>query len=244
MCYNIAAGYGDIDAIAQVISDQKPDIVALQEVDVNWGERSAWEDQARYLAYKLNMHYFFGEIYSYDTSETDTPPRRYGLAWLSREPFVYTVNHRISRLSTQDTEPVLRLLPGFPEVAVEFNGQRIHFFNTHLDYRPDPHARKTQISEMMAIMQPANTPVILMGDLNARPGAPELVPLFESLEDAWPVQEDAGFTFPADAPDRRIDYILHSDHFTVKGIYVADTQASDHRPVIADLVLRKDQNEK
>lgn len=242
MCYNIAAGSGDIDAIAQVIRDQNPDIIALQEVDVNWGERSDYEDQARYLADALNMHYFFGEIYSYDATEPDAPPRRYGLAWLSTEPFLQTDNHSLSRLSTQESEPALRLLPGFPEVVAEFNGNRIHFFNTHLDYRPDPVARETQISEMISIMQTIDSPMILTGDLNAKPDAPELVPLFETLQDVWTIQEDPGYTFPAPAPDRRIDYILHSGHFVVKKVYVVDTQASDHRPVVADLVIKNDKN--
>ena len=37
MSYNIAAGFGDIYGIAEVIAEQQPDLVALQEVDVHWG---------------------------------------------------------------------------------------------------------------------------------------------------------------------------------------------------------------
>jgi endonuclease/exonuclease/phosphatase family metal-dependent hydrolase len=240
MCYNIAAGFGDIDAVAQVIRDHNPDIVALQEVDVHWGERSNFEDQVLYLGKELGMYSFFGEIYRIDASDTYTPPRQYGLAWLSKEPLILSLNHKLPRLSTQEAEPGLRTLPGFPEVAVDINGNRIHLYNTHLDYRPDPAVRIAQIAEMMALMQDADTPVILMGDLNARPAAPELQPLFAVLHDAWIHTDDHGYTFPADAPDRRIDYILHSGHFTVGDVYVVDTQASDHRPVVADLILITD----
>ena len=44
MSYNIAAGFGDIDAIATVIAQANPDVVGLQEVDVHWGDRSGFID--------------------------------------------------------------------------------------------------------------------------------------------------------------------------------------------------------
>jgi endonuclease/exonuclease/phosphatase family metal-dependent hydrolase len=238
MCYNIAAGLDDIDDIVDVIRRHDPDIVALQEVDVYWGERSGWIDQAEYLAESLGMHAYFAEIYRFEPVEGDPVElRRYGLAYLSKKPFVHRQNHQLSRLSTQTGEPELAMLPGFPEVAIELQGRRIHFFNTHLDYRPDPSVRIRQVTEMMAIISEVDGPHFLTGDLNARPDAPELRPLFSILEDAWTAQDDPGYTFPAHAPDRRIDYILHSDHFSVREIFVYATEASDHLPVVADLVF-------
>jgi len=238
MCYNIAAGHGDIDGIVEVIRSHNPDIVALQEVDVHWGERSGWIDQAEYLAEALGMHVFYGEIYSFEPVEAGPDePRRYGLAYLSKVPFVHRQNHLLSRLSTQTAEPELMVLPGFPEVAIEWQGRRIHFFNTHLDFRPDPAVRTLQIAEMMAIMAEIDGPHFLIGDLNARPDAPELGPLFSILQDAWTGQDDPGYTFPAHAPDRRIDYILHSEHFSVSDVFVYTTEASDHLPVVADFIL-------
>src|SRR5690625_6914240 len=63
MSYNIAAGFGDIHRIAEVIAEHQPDLVALQEVDVHWSDRSNFEDQVRFLEKKLNMNSYFGEIY-------------------------------------------------------------------------------------------------------------------------------------------------------------------------------------
>jgi endonuclease/exonuclease/phosphatase family metal-dependent hydrolase len=238
MCYNIAAGNGDIDGIVEVIRRHDPDIVALQEVDVHWGERSGWIDQAEYLGEALGMHAYFGEIYSFDPLDgVPDEQRRYGLAYLSKEPFVHRQNHLISRLTTQTGEPELKVLPGFPEVAIEWQGRRIHFFNTHLDFRPDPAVRIRQVAGMMAIMEEVAGPHFLIGDLNARPDAPELGPLFSILQDAWAGQDDPGYTFPAHAPDRRIDYILHSGHFSVREVFVHATEASDHLPVVADIIL-------
>ena len=243
MNFNIAAGHGDISAIARVIAEQDPDIVALQEVDVHWGVRSGYDDQAEYLAEALGMDFFYGEIYTLppDREGEGVPERRYGLAFLSKEPIRYGQNHQLTRQSTQPDAPGVRSLPGFPEIVIPFPGGIVHFFNTHLDYRPDPAIRETQVMEMIEIMEQAEGPVVLAGDLNAHPDALEIDPLFVMLRDAWDARGDVGdpgYTFPADAPDRRIDYILHSPHFEVLDVFVVDSQASDHLAVVADLVLR------
>jgi endonuclease/exonuclease/phosphatase family metal-dependent hydrolase len=77
----------------------------------------------------------------------------------------------------------------------------------------------------------------VFGDMNAAPTAPELQPLLQRLHDAWSGSDTPGFTYPAEAPRERIDYVLVSPQFTVRSVRVPDTQASDHRPVVAELVL-------
>lgn len=244
MSYNIAAGYGSIEGIANVIETHNPDIVALQEVDVHWGERSDFKDQVRFLEERLNMNAFFGEIYSFDSETKNDPPREFGLAFLSKPSIIFEQNHPLSRLTTQETETELRLMPGFPEIAIEVVGTRIHVFNTHLDYRQDPSARITQIGEMIEIMESVDDPLMLAGDLNARPSADELQPLFDLLMDPWKDSEDQpGHTFPSDQPDRRIDYILHSRHFQVSKAFTAETPASDHLPVVVDLLFPQNHHE-
>lgn len=245
MNYNIAAGFGDIHAIAEVIREFDPDVVALQEVDVHWSNRSAYENQIEYLAEVLDMHYFYAPIYTLPPRRPgeDVPQREYGLAFLSKEPIRYAENHQISRHSTQAEVPGIEVLPGFPEIALPFPGGIVHIFNTHLDYRPDPAVRQTQVKEMIGIMEQAEGPVVLAGDLNARPDAQELSPLFEILRDAWDARaeaDDPGYTFPAEAPDRRIDYVLHSPGIEVIGISVPDKQTSDHLPVVVDFIVKED----
>jgi endonuclease/exonuclease/phosphatase family metal-dependent hydrolase len=66
-----------------------------------------------------------------------------------------------------------------------------------------------------------------------------LIPLFRIMKDVWEGRDDPGYTFPADDPDRRIDYILYSEEYRLQAAQVPDTWASDHRPVVADLVLKK-----
>jgi endonuclease/exonuclease/phosphatase family metal-dependent hydrolase len=57
------------------------------------------------------------------------------------------------------------------------------------------------------------------------------------LRDAWPSSAGSGFTYPADHPAKRIDYVLLSPHFRVRSAIVPVTEASDHRPVVVELTM-------
>src|SRR5512132_2539114 len=83
MTWNIAAGHGDLSKIAKVIGESGAEIVALQEVDVRWSERSAFADQADSLAKLLRMQVRFAPIYSIrDTIGSGA--HEFGVAVLSR----------------------------------------------------------------------------------------------------------------------------------------------------------------
>jgi endonuclease/exonuclease/phosphatase family metal-dependent hydrolase len=237
MTYNIAAGHGDLALIEHTIREANADLVALQEVDVHWGERSGFLDQATMLAQRLGMDVRFAHIYQMPAPDPNGPPREYGVALLSRHPIVSWTNHPLTRLSTQEESPTPERMPGFMEATVQLQGTTVHVFNTHLDYRPDPAVRKTQIAEMLSIIALANGPTLLFGDLNAPPDAEEIQPLLQRMRDPWRDAKGPGHTYPANAPTRRIDYILVSEHFRVRDARVLDSVASDHRPVVIELAL-------
>jgi len=239
MVYNIAAGHGDLARIAEVIREQQPDVVGLQEVDKHWSGRSNWEDQTTRLAKELGMEGFYAPIYRLPHPEEGRPEREYGLAFLSRLPITHSLNHPVSRLSTQSPDARPEPKPGFPEITLEIGNRTVRFFNTHLDYRGDPRVRQMQVAETLAIIGEVKEPTVLMGDLNARPDQAEIQPLRKLLRDAWDEKKlGPGHTFPANQPDRRIDYLLVSDHFEVKQAAVIPTDASDHLPLVFDLILR------
>ena len=241
--YNIHAGAGedqvfDLDRTAAALRDLRADVIGLQEVDVHWGERSAFTDEARALAGKLRMRVFFAPIYDLDPATEGGERRRYGVAVLSRYPVLHAENHEITRLSTQTSDPVPAPAPGFAEIEIRVKGVRTHVYSTHLDYRADPSIRAAQVDDMLDILADDRGPKILVGDFNAEPSAPESAPLWHTLRDAAP---DAGLTYPAVAPQKRIDLITVSEGITVTGARTHATDASDHRPVVADLRLpRKD----
>ena len=210
-------------------------MIGLQEVDVHWDARSDFVDDAGELAERLHMRAFFAPIYDMDPTTPGAPRRQYGVALLSGYPIGATENHEITRLSTQDPNPVPAPAPGFPEVTVKVRGVRVHLYTTHVDYRPDPAVRRAQVADMLAILAADRGPKILVGDFNAEPGAAELAPLWQPMRDG---AANVGNTYPAVTPTDRIDLITVSPDVTVRGASSVDTAASDHRPVVADLLVR------
>lgn len=245
--YNIAHGAGadgtfDLARTAAAIEATGADVVGLEEVDDHWGSRSGWRGEASELAEMLGMRSYFAHIYDFPPPAKGKPDRQYGLAVLSRYPIVHAENHSITRLSTQSPDAAPKPAPGFPEVVVNARGARVHVYATHLDYRPDPSVRVAQVRDTRAILAEDGdqTQQVLIGDFNAPPDAPELAPLWDGLTDAWDVAGSGpGLTYPARDPAKRIDYVTVSHGISVRDARVPRTLASDHRPVVADLVVTR-----
>ncbi len=237
MSYNIQYGGGPhIDSIIGVVRSIHPDVVGLQEVDVHWSQRSDFIDQARRMADALGMQMRFAPIYAVPDS-SGGPPRQFGVAVLSRYPITAFANHPLMRLSTQEENPTPRQQPGLLEVTIDLDGTPLSVFNTHLDYRRDPAVRRQQVAEIVARIGKPKSPTLLLGDLNAPPDAAELQPLYTILHDSWPDSAGPGFTIPSDNPVRRIDYVLISGGIVVRNAFVPATTASDHRPMVVDLIV-------
>jgi len=235
--YNIAAGHGNLDAITDAIRALQADVVALQEVDVFWSERSARQDQASLLGEQLGMQVRFAPIYTVPASEPSVPARMFGVALLSRHPMISFVNRPLTRWSTLDPSLPPAPLPGLLDATIRVHGLDVRVLTAHLDYRTDPTVRTQQVAELMTALTASSMPTLLLGDLNASADAPELAPLFTRLTDVWERCTTCGFTYPADAPTRRIDHVLVSPSIRVTRAWVPETRASDHRPVAADLDL-------
>ena len=237
--YNIQAGAGNLARTANAIRDLNADIIGLEEVDSHWSSRSGFADQPAELSTALGMTVRFAPIYSLPGTGASSAAREFGVALLSRYPIIEFRNDTITRLSTQDSAAVPRAMPGLLDAVIDVHGRRVRVFVTHLDYRADPRVRERQAAEMRALIDRSADPTIVFGDLNATPDAPELRPLFEALHDTWPPDAGAGLTYPATEPAKRIDYVLASRQFRATGASVPNTLASDHRPVVAQLVLSR-----
>ena len=237
MTYNIEAGRGDLEKTRAAIAASQPDLVALQEVDVHWDPRSNFADQAATLGERLGMQVRFAHIYDFPGKSAGAPDREYGVALLSKYPIVGFINHSITRLSTQQEGAPPTPMPGFLEARIDVHGTRVRVFDTHTDYRKDPSVRRTQVGEMLAVIGNSSMPTLLFGDLNAPPDAAELQPLLARLHDAWPDSAGSGLTYPSDHPVKRIDYVLTSSTFRVRSARVPVTEASDHRPVVVDVII-------
>jgi len=237
LTFNIHHGAGldgvhDLERVARLIEGAAPDLVALQEVDRHLSPRSGYVDQAGWLAGRLDMDIAYGPVVDLEPAESgpDGARRQYGLALLSRTPLYGTRNQLLTRPRGGEQRGLLG-------AVVDVEGRALRVFCTHLQHRSRTErlAQATQIAESLAA---GAGPVVLMGDLNARPGDPEIAPLTEVLDDAWVVAGDgAGFTFDAATPHARIDYILTSPDVVACGAALVQTDASDHLPVVAELEL-------
>lgn len=242
--YNIQAGLNmdgefDLDSTAEAIADMDADVVALNEVDAHWDERSEWRDLGEELAESLDMNLSFGPIYTLDPEDPDDPPREYGNAILSKYDIVYEKNHEITRLASVEEDPEPEMYPGFPEIVINVKGNFTHLYSTHLEVA-DVDVREQQFDDMIEILErPKIGSQVLLGDLNKEPGSAEGEKFWKDMDDAW-VEANGdkdGFTFPADAPERRIDYVAVTPEIEVEAAETIDTLASDHLPTVVDLKI-------
>jgi endonuclease/exonuclease/phosphatase family metal-dependent hydrolase len=116
----------------------------------------------------------------------------------------------------------------------------LHIVNTHLDQQAHSVARNAQVLQLLAYSAhdvPRSAPLVLGGDLNARPDAPEVRALGAGFDDAWTsCGNGAGLTFRSDRPDRRIDYLMLA-RVRCTSAQVVTTELSDHRPLVIDVEM-------
>lgn len=220
--YNILAAKRGIDGIAETLAATNADVIALQEVDVNT-RRFGRVDLPAELGRRLQMHHAF------------VPHRRYqggeiGVALLSREPI-----RDVERKSATDSE--LAMLTA--TVRTQRGPVRIVVVHTHpTDPRDSPKRRarfdRLRLAETTAAAELArDTPrAVVLGDFNATPGGPEYAAMQSVLSDACP---RGGPTWPATFPVLTLDYIWTSSDIVALDCQTPASDASDHRPRLADL---------
>jgi endonuclease/exonuclease/phosphatase (EEP) superfamily protein YafD len=127
-------------------------------------------------------------------------------------------------------------------MILDVHGRKLLFMATHIDFHPGNEERLLNISQIKEIIkQYPGLPVILGGDFNDFPNTPVHAAMAEALADTWELTgQGNGWTFPSDKPKSRIDYIWISRDKSVVPVkaWVPDTQASDHRPFVADFLLK------
>jgi len=227
LAYNVKHGLGldgtiDLERIADVIRAQQPDVVTLQEIDRGCA-RSGGVDQARVLGELCGMQHVFGEFMPYDGGH-------YGMALLSRYPIASWSNHVLP----PGTEPrsALEARIGLPHSGPEVIVTGIHLYRTEEE-------RLAQARTLVEHYRGETAPVILAGDFNSLRGSS----VMNLLEESWsnPVKQGDPNTFPADHPEREIDFMLvrPTGAVTVRRMQVVpESLASDHRPILVEIELR------
>jgi endonuclease/exonuclease/phosphatase family metal-dependent hydrolase len=230
MTYNIHITQGmdkkfDAERIADVIKKADVDVVAIQEVDIG-ARRSGKVDQRAELARLTGMHAVFGKGRDFDGGE-------YGQVILSRQPIQEMVVHKLPGDSDQEQRVALVSTIKQPKPLPD-----LVFVATHIHHANEPH-RLRQIAEINRLLKDQmgkpSPAVLLLGDLNATPDSEVMKRMSELWVDAT---KDIGFSFPADKPDRKIDYVLlpKGHQWEIVSAHVIDEPvASDHRPVVVEL---------
>lgn len=229
--YNIHYGIGmdgkyDLERIAKIISDQKPDIVGLQEI-----KDSAMAAEFGRLT---GMMCVFGQSLGRMNG--------YGDAILCRHPFKWVGNFSIPSASSSR----------YQAMAIDVNladiygeGTEIRFINTHFDWLKtlgSEEARQAAVEVIeKGFCKDTMIPSILTGDLNATPESKTLKKL---IKYGW-VFENLGKdlkTIESNNLVNQIDYVLFRSkkQWNVMDVRVLDEQmASDHLPVVMNLNLKK-----
>lgn len=229
LTYNIhhanPPGHGeliDLEAIADVIKRSGAELVALQEVDVNTLRSGKGVDQAQELGRLTGMHAYF-------VKGIDFQGGQYGIAILSKFPFLATDSVRLPMEADSGGEPrVLAMATVEPR-----KGEKLVFANTHLDLKPQN--RHLQMEAIVGHLKEQRLPVILGGDFNAQPES-DVIAGFDRFFYRSSVAD--GYTIPVVNPTREIDFLMFrpQNKFRVRKHQVIDEQyASDHLPVYVEL---------
>ncbi len=216
----------DVDAVAEVIRQAKPDVVFLQELDRNT-TRSGKVDQLALLSAKTDLPYtYYGRAIEYQGGES-------GLGILSRYALSDPQLYQLPRVELGDTYVSYRIMI---KANILLNDKKITIAGTHLELTQEN--RDLQVPEINRILSSSNYPTILAGDFNATPENNTMQTFF-----------GYGFkktcttgcnTISSNAPNREIDYILYrpEEKFNVVSHNVIQTLASDHLPIVSVLELK------
>lgn len=221
----------DLERVAAAVRGS--DLVAFQEVDVRFRDRSGKVDQAAALGKALGGSVAFG-------GNLIDGDGQYGVALVSRFPILSSRNHPLPRSPGREkAEP-----RGLLEAEVDVRGTRLRVYVTHLahDSAAD---RALQVDAIRARVAAGTGPAVVMGDLNLRPDSADYSRLSGTgpapvLIDTWTVAgrgPGATIGLDGDKPGR-IDYILATPDIAggFSNAHVdAATRASDHQPVLVDL---------
>jgi endonuclease/exonuclease/phosphatase family metal-dependent hydrolase len=249
----------NVDLVAEVILRSGADVVGLNEVfhPLPAGELPAL---AR-LAERLDMRFAFGPTQPSDPVPNHPP---YGNALLSRWPIMAHAAHHLAPAVAYGKRGLLEARVLLP------SGRPLTVYVTHLDHRSEEVRMQQWAAADTWLARDRARFHLVLGDFNAlaesdyeEPGARDRLLTYQA-ERGWPApafdlmgrvlrsgyadafemsggQPARGATWPAQAPERRIDYIFvpRASVSALRGCgLVSDPlamRASDHLPVMADI---------
>ncbi len=209
----------DLEAIAKVINEANVDVVGVQEVDIHVF-RSEMVNQAEKLAELTGMDYYFSK-------GIDLEKGYYGTLILSKHKIVGKRRYDLPM-------PVKSENRSLAIVDIEMpNGKKVSIANTHLDLKEENRLAQTAfINELGELYQ---SPLILVGDLNATPSSKPIKQLEEYFTRNTTNNKP---TSPNVNPRNEIDYIMVLKNQSFEWLryeVINESYASDHLPLLAEI---------
>ncbi len=208
--------------VGDLLADLDADIIALNEIDRGWFITGNPDLLSTYwLATGLTP------VFAPATDEV------WGNAVLARPPLLEVQRARLPRGRDPLPRSVLTVVVELPD------GSPLGLVVTHLsnvDRQGDTRLPQAQsLAAIVARLRERGIPAVVAGDLNARPGDPELEVLEDlGLSSALP---EGRMTFPDVGARVQIDHILLPPGWETIGASTLATGLSDHRFVVADIRL-------
>lgn len=216
-------GVIDLEAIAKVINETDADVVGIQEVDINVS-RSGLVNQAQKLAELTNMEFYFSKGINLEKGY-------YGTVILTKHKII---GKRRYDLPDPDKSEARSLAI----VDIELpNGKSFSLANTHLDLKETNRIAQAEFINELGDLY--TRPLILVGDLNAKPDSKAI----GILENVFVRNTKLnGPTFPNVNPKEEIDYIMVSKNTNFKwkkySVWSTANWESDHLPLYAEIKLK------
>ena len=216
MTYNIRLGGRNRPALREVVRAARPDVLLVNESPK---APLLWRSRCRSLAREWGMGYVAGG-------------RDAGSNLVLVSDRVEVVSARAGVIRQRLGQP----RRGVVSAQLSVGGRPLGVVGCHLSL-----ARAQRLREVDAVIAAADGldgVVVVGGDLNEPAGGP----VWDRLRRAGFVDRGASATFPARQPLERIDALLvrpggvRLNHFAARSPEALLATASDHRPVLADLV--------
>lgn len=234
LSWNIWGGK-HFEEIVSFLGEQRPDIIALQEVVEKDGSNTAAEIAGR-------LGYNFAYFRAIDKIGTDLAQ---GNAILTSFPIEKSASHILSDMSlykgTAETEPRIAV-----EAKVRIESELLSIFTIHLAYShkfQNSMMRDLQVDNLIKLIQPSRT--ILMGDFNSHPDSFYMERLNRVIKNAdsqlteptWTIYPFDYEGFTETELRHRLDYIFTSKDVAVENFSVPFSKGSDHLPVSATVIV-------
>ena len=209
--------FDNLDRIAKLLSSY--DVVGLQETDAG-SLRTGFINQTEYLADKSDFPFWYDQ-----TNRKLGKMAQHSIGFLSKIKPVDVLEHKLPGL-----------IPGRGAMIVRYGRTDNPLILILIHLALGKRARLSQLDYISEIVNQFEH-VVVMGDMNCKPGSSEMDWLFRKTKLREPLEEL--HTFPSWRPMRNIDHILVTPTLTVKGMHVLNHSISDHLPIAMEIELPK-----